>query len=91
MRDIDELFERLGQSKFRSQLHLSKKDAQYLKDKGMGTILEHARQFILTRLANAQPANDGKQTPMKNLKMMKRQNRKPWNRVTGDRWRISGL
>lgn len=66
MRDIDELFEKLGRSKFRSRFRLSQKDAQYLKDKGMVTILEHGREFIRTRLADARPANDGRQTPMKN-------------------------
>ncbi|MGD2093781.1 MAG: DUF4186 domain-containing protein [Phycisphaerales bacterium] len=66
MRDIDELFARLGKSKFRSRFRLSGKEAQYLKDKGITTILEHARDFIATRLAQAEPANDGRQTPMKN-------------------------
>jgi hypothetical protein len=66
MRDIDELFARLEKSKFRSRFRLSGKEAQYLKDKGMVTILEHARDFIATRLAQAEPANDGRQTPMKN-------------------------
>jgi hypothetical protein len=66
MRDIDELFARLGKSKFRSRFRLSGKDAQYLKDKGITIILEHARDFITNRLAQAEPANDGRQTPMKN-------------------------
>jgi hypothetical protein len=29
-------------------------------------MLEHARDFVTTRLADAYPANDGRQTPMKN-------------------------
>jgi hypothetical protein len=66
MRDIDELFARLGKSKFRSRFRLSGKEARYLKDKGMATILEHARDFVITRLGPAEPANDGRQTPMKN-------------------------
>jgi hypothetical protein len=66
MRDIDELFARLRKSKFRSRFRLSGKDAQYLKDKGITTILEHARDFVTERLAQAEPANDGRQTPMKN-------------------------
>ncbi|MHC4507392.1 MAG: DUF4186 domain-containing protein [Planctomycetota bacterium] len=66
MRDMDELFERLGQSKFRSRFHLVGKEAEYLRDKGLARILEHARAFIGTRLAPADPANDGRQTPMKN-------------------------
>ncbi|OHB72894.1 MAG: DUF4186 domain-containing protein [Planctomycetes bacterium RBG_16_55_9] len=66
MRDLDELFAALGRSKFRSRFRLSGKEAAYLKQKGMETILEHARDFIAKRLALADPANDGRQTPMRN-------------------------
>jgi len=66
MRNIDELFTALGRSKFRSRFRLSGKESEYFKHKGMGTILEHARDFITKRLAEANPANDGKQTPMRN-------------------------
>ncbi|MGD8787227.1 MAG: DUF4186 domain-containing protein [Phycisphaerales bacterium] len=66
MREMDELFSRLEKSKFRSRFRLSGKEAQYLKDKGITTILEHARDFVTTRLAQAEPVNDGKQTPTKN-------------------------
>ena len=66
MHDLDELFVALGKSKFRSRLHLSDKEAAYLKQKGIETILEHARDFISKRLAQANPTNDGRQTPMRN-------------------------
>lgn len=66
MRDIDELFKALERSKFRSGFRLSDKEAEYLRQKGMVTILEHARDFVRKRLAEANPANDGKQTPMRN-------------------------
>ena len=66
MRDMDELFTALGQSKFRSRFHLSGKEATYLKQKGIETILEHAYDFISKRLAQGNPANDGKQTPTRN-------------------------
>jgi hypothetical protein len=66
MRDMDELFAALGRSKFRSRFQLSGKEAEYFKQKGMVTILEHARDFIRKRLADANPVNDGKQTPMRN-------------------------
>ena len=66
MRDIDELFEALGKSKFRSQITLGEKELLYLKEKGLDAILKHAREFIKERLAKAYPKNDGKQTPMKN-------------------------
>ena len=66
MRDIDELFAALGRSKFRSRFRLAGKESEYFQQKGLDTILEHARDFITERLADANPANDGKQTPMKN-------------------------
>jgi len=66
MRDMDELFVTLGRSKFRSQFQLSGKEATYLKQKGIETILEHACDFITKRLAPANPTNDGRQTPMRN-------------------------
>ena len=66
MRDMDELFAGLGRSRFRSRFRLSGKEEEYLKQKGLAKILEHARDFVTTRLADAEPANDGRQTPMKN-------------------------
>jgi len=66
MRNIDELFAALGKSKFRSRFRLSSKEAAYMKQKGLDTILRHGRDFITKRLADAYPANDGRQTPMKN-------------------------
>ena len=66
MRDIDELFEALGQSKFRSRFRLGAREAAYLNEKGAATIAVHARDFVEKRLADAEPANDGRQTPMRN-------------------------
>jgi hypothetical protein len=66
MRDLDEVFEALGRSEFRSRFRLSGKEAAYLRQKGITTILEHARDFVSKRLAQANPANDGRQTPMRN-------------------------
>ena len=66
MRDMNELFAALGRSKFRSRFRLTGKEAEYLRDKGLDTILQHARDFVTTRLADANPANDGRQTPMRN-------------------------
>src|SRR6187455_611479 len=63
MRDIDEVLAALRQSRFRSSKRLGPKDAGYLGTKGLSTITEHARDFIIKRLAPAHPANDGKQTP----------------------------
>jgi len=66
MREVDELFAALGRSKFRSRFRLRGREAAYLQEKGLEVILAHARDFITQRLAPAQPANDGRQTPMKN-------------------------
>jgi hypothetical protein len=66
MRDMDELFEALGRSEFRRRFRLSGREAAYLRQKGLTTILEHARDFVVKRLAEAEPANNGRQTPMKN-------------------------
>jgi hypothetical protein len=66
MRDLDELFEALARSAFRRRFRLGDREAAYLRDKGLETILTHARYFVAQRLAPAEPANDGRQTPMRN-------------------------
>ncbi|MGE5610532.1 MAG: DUF4186 domain-containing protein, partial [Bacillota bacterium] len=66
MRDLDELFEALKRSTFRSRFHLKGAELKYLQTKGLETVLSHARDFVAQRLAPAQPANDGQQTPMRN-------------------------
>ena len=60
-----QLFEKLGNSKFRSSFHLKQKDIDYINEKGLDTIREHARDFIAKREAPAVIPNDGKQTPTK--------------------------
>ena len=41
------------------------KDIDYINEKGLDTIRQHAKDFIAKREAPAYIANDGKQTPMK--------------------------
>ena len=60
-----QLFERLDNSKFRSSFHLKRKDIDYINEKGLDTIRQHAKEFIAKREAPAYIANDGKQTPMR--------------------------
>lgn len=60
-----DIFERLSNSKFRSQFHLTEKDYQYIQNKGIDTIQSHAEDFIKKRLAGKNILNDGKQTPMR--------------------------
>ena len=64
MNDIDILFIRLSKSNFRSRFHLSVKDREYVNNKGMDEIMDHAYNFIDTRLSILKE-NDGKQTPMR--------------------------
>ncbi len=64
MQTIDQALDRLKGSKFRSRFRLSKKDIEYIRDKGMETIESHARDFVRQKLSPAEPVNDGKQTPM---------------------------
>ncbi|NLH18313.1 MAG: DUF4186 domain-containing protein [Phycisphaerae bacterium] len=66
MREIPELFEALKRSSFRSRFQLRRREQAYLNEKGLEVILDHAREFIRTRLAPARPDKDGKQTPMRN-------------------------
>lgn len=63
MRDVEAVFAGLSKSDFRSRIHLQPKELDYLHRKGMAVVLAHAADFIEKRLAPAQPANDGKQTP----------------------------
>jgi hypothetical protein len=65
MRDLEALFAALARSKFRSRFRLGAKEAAYLHQKGMDVILQHAHDFITSRLAPEQPQNDGRQTPMR--------------------------
>ena len=64
-REIDEVFFRLAKSKFRSRFHLSDKDKNYILEKGLDVIRQHAYDFVSHRLAMRDISNDGKQTPMR--------------------------
>jgi hypothetical protein len=66
MRDLDDVFERLGRSRFRQRFRLQACEREYLKRKGLAVVLEHGMTFIEQRLASAHPPNDGRQTPMRN-------------------------
>lgn len=62
---MKQLWERLSGSTFRSRFHLKEKEKQYVKEKGRDKIRSHAEDFVMQRLAPANPSNDGKQTPMR--------------------------
>lgn len=65
MQTIDEALAKLQKSKFRSGFHLTKKDVDYIDEKGLDVIRSHAADFVAKRLAPAELPNDGKQTPMR--------------------------
>lgn len=62
---IDAVLNRLSKSKFRNSFHLSNNDLEYIREKNLDTIKNHAYDFIRKRLAPKNIDNDGKQTPMR--------------------------
>ena len=55
----------LSKSNFRSKFRLKPNDINYVKEKGIDKIREHAYDFVNKRLAPKDILNDGKQTPMR--------------------------
>jgi hypothetical protein len=66
MRDLDEVFQELGGSEFRRRFRLRGRELEYLRAKGLAEVMRHAADFVSKRLAPAEPANDGRQTPTGN-------------------------
>lgn len=64
-KNLDYLFENLSKSKFRSSFHLRKYMIDYVNEKGMDKIEEHAYDFINKKLKPAYPKNDGRQIAYK--------------------------
>lgn len=65
MNDVDLVLTKLNASSFRRSFRLKGSDLAYLQQKGIDAILQHAADFIASRLAPAKPDKDGKQTPYK--------------------------
>ena len=65
MKQTEEILYALSKSHFRSSFHLKEKDKEYIKQKGIDKIANHAYEFLRKRLAPAYIPNDGKQTPMR--------------------------
>ncbi len=61
----EDIFSRLGRSPFRSRFRLKTADISYVRQKGLDTVRGHAEDFVGERLAPAEIANDGRQTPMR--------------------------
>ncbi len=66
-RDINSLLDSLSHSKFRGSFHLNDKMKEYVKVKGLDKIEVDAKYFVIQRLGDAKPKNDGKQTPMRQV------------------------
>ena len=66
-KDFDLLFNNLSKSKFRSSFHLNKKMKNYVSEKGIEKVRNHAYEIIEKRIALENITNDGKQTPMRQV------------------------
>jgi len=66
MQEIEDVLSRLNQSPFRRRMRLQSRERDYLNQKGLAVVLDHAADFVSKRLAPAAVANDGKQTPWHN-------------------------
>ena len=66
-KNIDNLLQALRKSKFRGSFHLNKKMIDYVREKGYEKIEHDARDLIIQRIKDANPKNDGKQTPMRQV------------------------
>jgi hypothetical protein len=62
-RDHSRVLAALGRSSFRSAFRLGERERGYLAEKGMAVVLVHARDMVRSRLGDAAPKRDGKQTP----------------------------
>ena len=65
-RNLDEVFAALERSAFRRRFRLRGRELEYLRRKSLEVVMGHAADFIEKRLAPAEPANDGRQTPTGN-------------------------
>jgi hypothetical protein len=65
LKPLEEVFQGLEKSAFRRRFRLQKRELDYLREKGLPEVMEHAREFIERRLAPARPERDGKQTPFR--------------------------
>ena len=67
MNRIDVMILKLSKSKFRNSFHLNSKMKEYIKEKGIDKVEKDAYEIITNRIKPANPKNDGKQTPMKQV------------------------
>lgn len=65
--EIEELLISLNKTKFRGSFHLNDRMKDYVRDKGLEKIERDAYDLVSKRIAPKFIANDGKQTPMKQV------------------------
>ena len=65
--NIEKLLKSLSKSKFRGSFHLNSKMKEYVIEKGLDKIRKDTEEIIIKRLGSANPLNDGKQTPMRQV------------------------
>lgn len=63
---LDEAFRTLAASAFRRKFRLQGRERAYLATWGLPHVMKQARELILKRVAPAEIANDGRQTPWRN-------------------------
>lgn len=71
--NLQDIFEGLAKSRFRSRFKLDEKDRVYIETRSLEVIEQHAEEFIRKRLAPAYPEKDGKQTPFRGHPVFKAQ------------------
>ena len=59
-----EIYKKLMKSEFRAKFQLNNQNKEYIKDKGIIKIQNHAFEFLNARIKPEFIKNDGKQTPM---------------------------
>ncbi|MEV7689730.1 DUF4186 domain-containing protein [Streptomyces bungoensis] len=62
-RELDERLDAIAREPFRARFHLRGRDRATAELKGPATIRWHAYDLVAKRLAPAEPAKDGRQTP----------------------------
>ncbi|MBG0768794.1 DUF4186 domain-containing protein [Methanococcus maripaludis] len=60
-----EIYKKLMKSEFRAKFQLNNQNKEYIKNKGINKIQNHAFEFLNARIKPESIKNDGKQTPMK--------------------------
>lgn len=61
--ELDERLRRIAQHPFRAKFQLRGRDRAIVDLRGIETIRKHAAKIVAQRVGDAEPFNDGKQTP----------------------------